>query len=52
MPEPVNDYSAYVNAVYLIALVVYGGLTLLWQQRLRRLKASLRHLEESHGPAQ
>ncbi|MBF0426889.1 MAG: hypothetical protein HQL66_13835 [Magnetococcales bacterium] len=42
------DYSSYVHAVYGIALLVYGGLILTWQQRLRRVEGELA-LREKEG---
>ncbi|MBF0369340.1 MAG: hypothetical protein HQL52_07795 [Magnetococcales bacterium] len=46
------DYSGYVTAVYGIALAVYGGLTLLWQMRLRQAEKQLQEEMDSHEPSQ
>ncbi len=36
------DYTEYVLGVYGLAVVVLGGLALLWWTRLRRLQRQLR----------
>ena len=41
-----RDYSAYVTAVYLLAVLVYGGSAVLWRLRLGRLR---RRLEQEEG---
>ncbi|HIJ83194.1 MAG: hypothetical protein HW380_3108 [Magnetococcales bacterium] len=37
------DYSAFVIAVYVLALVVYGGLALMWQHSAT---TSEKHIEQ------
>lgn len=37
------DYTPYITAVYLIALVAYGGGTLLWSRQLKRALTDHRH---------
>lgn len=37
-----NDYLGYVLGVYGLAAVVYGGLTLTWWSRLRRLRQRIK----------
>lgn len=37
-----TDYTVFVLAVYGLATVVYGGLTLLYQRAYRRAEAKLR----------
>lgn len=36
-----NNYTGYVFGVYALAIAVYGGLTFLWWNRLRRLRRQL-----------
>ncbi len=43
------DYTSYVTAVYGIAALVYGGLTLIWNMRLKRLQKRLQMEKMLHG---
>lgn len=36
-----NDYTGYVLGVDLLAVLVYGGLVVAWQGRVRRLRQRL-----------
>ena len=46
MTPEIANYSGYVYGAYLVALMVYGGSTLLWQARLRKLQRQLKELEK------
>ncbi len=48
MLDDVGRYTEYVLAVYLVALLAYGGSTLLWQRQQRKI---LRHLERMQAEA-
>lgn len=49
MPEEmVRDYSSYVMAVFAIATVVYGGVTLLWQRQAKETERLLKEAEAAH----
>jgi hypothetical protein len=41
------DYTPYVLAVYGVAVVVYGLLTLKWQRGLKQAQQQLSELEKS-----
>ncbi|MBF0138413.1 MAG: hypothetical protein H7833_03415 [Magnetococcus sp. DMHC-1] len=43
------DYSNYVYVAYGIALLVYGGMTLLWQRQGRHLRERLVQEGRNHG---
>lgn len=45
-----SDYTGYVAAVYGVAVVVYGGLTLMWQRALRRALVRLGHEQRQEVP--
>lgn len=41
---PTPDYSVYILAVYLLAVLGLGGAALWWQLQLRRLERTIHHL--------
>ena len=44
-----NEYTEFVLGVYLLAGMVFGGLTLLWWSRLRRLQRRLQAEGSTYG---
>lgn len=41
-----SEYTEYVVGVYVLALVVYGGVSLLWSRRLRHYQDRLDDMQE------
>ncbi|MBF0147198.1 MAG: hypothetical protein HQL85_13615 [Magnetococcales bacterium] len=40
-----SDYSLYIHAVYLLALLVYGGVTILWKIRIKTIETRIQHYQ-------